>query len=614
MPPHIPTILAILIISVGAADALAGQAVSRDVDRPRMVPVAIRASASHGRIQGTVRDQAGKTVSDASVVAMGTTFASVRSDGTGRFVLALPPGEYVLRATRDGYVSTFREPVRVQSSVKLERNITLLREDTLEAIQAVGAAAATSETHAHSALAWRLRHLRRSVLRDMAPAAGVPAEEKSASTELKPRSMLDAYARAASAYFLQTDFSGQLNWLTTGSLDLSRTGPGASMSGSVAYLAVGAPVGVHGNWSVRGALTAGEPSSWVMLGQYAATRRHTHAFTVGVSYGALRPGGTDPSTLSVASREGRTAGSVYGRDRWRIRPGIEVDYGLRADVYDYLATSHLFSPSLGARVTVLDRTRLTVEGAQHMIAPGADEFLPPASDGLWMPPGRTFSALGRNAPMRAEQVRRVAVGVERDFGPDDTATTVKVLRFHEETRGQLITLFGLGNAGASHYFSSAAGDVHVDGWTLGVSGRLGPHVQGTVDYSLADAVWNRQAGVWRTRRIAPSAVRSGEERLHDLSALVSAEFSRTSTRVSLAYRFNSGYSPDPETRDASARSRFDVEVRQALPYQPIRGGRLEALVGFRNLFRDLHEPGSMFDELLTIAPPTRFVGGLQVRF
>jgi hypothetical protein len=223
------------------------------------------------RIQGIVRDQAGDVVSDASVVAMGTTFASVRSDGAGRFVLALPPGEYVLRATRDGYVSTFREPVRVHSSARLERNITLLREDTLEAMQAVGAAASTSETHAHSALAWRLRHLRRSVLRDMAPAAVVPSEEPSASAELQPRSLLDAYTRAAGAYFLQTDFSGQLNWLTTGSLDLSRTGSVASMSGSVANLAVGAPVGVHGDWSVRGALTAGEPSSWVMLGQYDAT-------------------------------------------------------------------------------------------------------------------------------------------------------------------------------------------------------------------------------------------------------------------------------------------------------------------------------------------------------
>jgi hypothetical protein len=231
-----------------------------------------------------------------------------------------------------------------------------------------------------------------------------------------------------------------------------------------------------------------------------------------------------------------------------------------------------------------------------------------------MPPGRTFSALGRNTPMRAEQVRRLAVGVERDLGPDETATTLKVVRFHEETRGQLITLFGLGNAEASHYFTSAAGDVLVDGWTLGMSGRLGPHVEGTIDYSLADAVWNRQAGVWRTRRIAPSAVRSGDERLHDLSALVTAEISRTSTRLSLAYRFSSAYSPDLDAREASARSRFDIEVRQALPYQPIRGGRLEALIGFRNVFRDLREPGSLFDELLTIAPPTRFVGGLQVRF
>jgi hypothetical protein len=32
------------------------------------------------------------------------------------------------------------------------------------------------------------------------------------------------------------------------------------------------------------------------------------------------------------------------------------------------------------------------------------------------------------------------------------------------------------------------------------------------------------------------------------------------------------------------------------------------------MFHDLREPGSMFDELLTVAPPLRVIGGLQIRF
>jgi hypothetical protein len=59
---------------------------------------------------------------------------------------------------------------------------------------------------------------------------------------------------------------------------------------------------------------------------------------------------------------------------------------------------------------------------------------------------------------------------------------------------------------------------------------------------------------------------------------------------------------------------FAVEVRQALPYQPLRDGRLDLVVGVRNLFRDLDAVTSVYDELLTVAPPLRFVGGFQVRF
>ena len=60
--------------------------------------------------------------------------------------------------------------------------------------------------------------------------------------------------------------------------------------------------------------------------------------------------------------------------------------------------------------------------------------------------------------------------------------------------------------------------------------------------------------------------------------------------------------------------RFDVEVHQALPYQPIRGGKLEVLFAVRNLFYDAHDTRSLYDELLTVKPPMRLVGGIQIRF
>jgi hypothetical protein len=44
------------------------------------------------------------------------------------------------------------------------------------------------------------------------------------------------------------------------------------------------------------------------------------------------------------------------------------------------------------------------------------------------------------------------------------------------------------------------------------------------------------------------------------------------------------------------------------------GSRLELLFAVRNLHRDPGSEGSMYDELLTTAPPLRLMGGVRVRF
>jgi hypothetical protein len=105
-----------------------------------------------------VRDAVGIALPDVSVLALGETIVSARSDPQGRFQLSLHPGDYILKATRTGYVSNYREPVKVQSTTLLERTITLTRQP--------GAPDPADEDHAHTDLAWALRHLTRSVLRD----------------------------------------------------------------------------------------------------------------------------------------------------------------------------------------------------------------------------------------------------------------------------------------------------------------------------------------------------------------------------------------------------------------------------------------------------------------
>jgi hypothetical protein len=57
-----------------------------------------------------------------------------------------------------------------------------------------------------------------------------------------------------------------------------------------------------------------------------------------------------------------------------------------------------------------------------------------------------------------------------------------------------------------------------------------------------------------------------------------------------------------------------VEVRQQLPYQPLRNGTLNLLFAVRTLLHDQGEYGSYYDELLTVKPPLRLTGGVQVQF
>jgi hypothetical protein len=118
----------------------------------------------------------------------------------------------------------------------------------------------------------------------------------------------------------------------------------------------------------------------------------------------------------------------------------------------------------------------------------------------------------------------------------------------------------------------------------------------------------------RCRRAAPAAVRSNVEHLHDLTSSVRAEIAETATRVFVLYKLNSGFVRSNNALDGPAvDGRFEVQVNQALPVT-FAGTKWEVLVGLRNLFRDSADPASVYDELLVVRPPKRFVGGVLVRF
>ncbi len=608
MPRHVPVSVALLSSLMIAASAVAQPAGGVPPVRAGD-PVSTQASAAGGRIRGIVRDDIGSAVGGVMVIAVGTTLAAAKSDLLGRYVLALPAGEYILRAARDGYVSTYREPVRMQTSVVLERNITLVRQGA-----ATSNAALVQPTkdpdHAHDEAAWRLRYLPRTALRDVgaADATGLEGGDRSPSWAAEGDE-----ADTLDALFSSAGINAQVNYLTTSLLPTASPGASAEWMHSVAFASVGASVGSVGDWTVRGAFNAGDVSAWVLHGEYKSRENQAHQLTLGASHSAqmfvVRPG-----TLA-ATDESRSVGDIYGYDRWRANGLLEVDYGMRVDRYDYVTAPALVSPRGGLRLELMPGTYAVASASYDRVAPGADEFLPPAATGPWLPPERTFSSLG-GAPLDIESVERFEIGFDQRFGSADRARMVSVRRFRQNVDDQAATLFGVDvNGDTSHYYVATPGDVRVDGWSVGVGGDLGARIRGQATYSLGQAAWSPASGGLALGRYAPSATRDGHESVHDLTTMLSTRVLATATELSFVYRMSSAFSQASSlNRGPQLDGRFDIEVRQALPYQPVRGGRLEVLFALRNLFYDAHDTRSLYDELLTVKPPLRLVGGIQIRF
>ncbi len=596
--------------------------------------VRIEASMKAGRVVGMVRDEAGAGVPGVAVTAIGTTQAQAKTDLTGYFQLALVPGDYILRASRDGYVSPYRESVRIRAASELERHITITRQKGLpdRTVLMAGMMPRVGDpedlpvtpvvrpTAPSSALqAWYLRHLPRTVLRDGAAAA--PTRTERADLRYVPAFLdraLAGSARAATSFFSETDFTGQFNMLTSSALG-PLSGWDTAMPRGIAYLSVGAAVGTHGDWRLRGAMSTAGLASWVALAEYEARDVQAHAFRVGMSYGAQRVADASKISVVAPAAAGRGVASVYGFDRWRVMPGLDVDYGLRVDRYDYVEGRHFVSPRLGMRLGVAPRTFVVASASSAVMAPGIDEFLPPPAAGPWLPPERTFAPLFADAAFVPERIQRVDVGLERTFGAIGRARSIGVRWFREDTRDQLATAFGSDTSrGLGHYYVATAGDVAIEGWALRASGWVTPYVRASVDYSLSRARWalGPQGDVLQV--LMPEPLRTDRRYLHDVTSTIDARIPDTDTNLLVAYRLNTAMTaPNTDALAHALAGRFDVQLRQALPFQPISGSRVEVLLAINNLFRDPASglaAGSYFDELLTIRTPRRVMGGVQVRF
>ncbi len=630
---HRVVVLTAGLLVFGAVPAsVAGQ-------RPHPASAGTVSPAAHrlGRIAGTVTDVHGHPLDGAMVSAFGPLGAElVVSDGDGRFVLpSLSPGRYLVQAHVAGFATSRREFVLVTAGRPVVHAIAMSQvpppsapllpamagfalsrpeaeEQASAADPEVPAARGAGPTHGHGEKAWRLRRARRSVLkqaeRAVEAASGAPPPEDGRLTALaRSAGTLPSFASGLGGLPL----SGEVNLLTRGTFESAGPLVGATRPGGVANLSVGAPAW-RGDWTVHGAMNTGDVSSWFASGAYLAEDGSPHTFGFEAAYGRQRYDGANPLALSFAP-ETRIAASVGAFDRWTVSPRVSLEYGGRYSRYDYI-DGGLFSPRAAVTVTAAPGLRFRIAGAQEMVAPGAETFLPSTGPGLWLPPERAFATVSRQGRLLSERTRHLDVGVERDLAG---GFVVEVRRFHQDVDNQMVTLFGAGGleaVPAGFYHVARAGSVASRGWIVSLRRELRSRVKGSVDISIVEAQWG-QADIGPVAAAeAPGVLRPAVEQFHDVSGTIETEIPESATRISFRCRVSGAFEGVDPANPGGLDARFDLLIHQALPFTPVGGSRWEALLAVRSLFFDPRETASLFSELLVIQPPRQVVGGVVVYF
>ena len=625
-------------LSLAAVLCVAAAAVPVSAQRRPQAETTVQVTAPpRAELRGTLQDDRGEPLVGAVVSALGSTPAFAVSDSEGRFALRdLSYGPYLVRAHLQGHLSGRAVLIQINRASDTMSTVTLTRRavrgqpaPVLAAgvspadVGAASEAEGGAEGHDHGEVAWRLRHLKHSVLKNVD--TGLIADAGADGSFLDDsfgslRRVVSAPARLAASLFADVPWTGEVDLLTSTSFDRPQDllSMQAWLPRGVAFLSLEAPTS-GGHWAMRGAVTQGDLSSWILAGSYSHRRAAAaHRYNAGLSYGMQRYLGGNADALAAVSEGGRNVGTIHAYDDWTISPRLTVSYGAKYARYDYLERPALLSPGASITVTPSENDSFKIRAAisRRTAAPGAAEFIPPSS-GPWLPPERTFSPLSPSRGFMTERVDHVEIAAEREW-VGQIVTGVRA--FRQTVDDQIVTLFGVvlpGRRAASlgHYFVASAGDVDATGWGVSVSRATSAGTRASINYTNVQSTWVRRSPDAEALALVASAALGGDdrERFHDLTASVESILPVTETRVFVIYKINSRFA-DQGAGTARTGTRFDLQLNQSLPFLNFSGARWEMLVAVRSLFSDEVLDASVYDELLVVRSPKRVVGGVTVRF
>ena len=239
--------------------------------------------------------------------------------------------EIQLQAARDEKAPVaFTDPLADASAVQVTQlagfGLTASQHETANASDSTAVQSPSQVTEDEATeqeeTAWRLRHLPRSILKDASTDAVWAASREDERWFSRPSSA----ALMPIAFFSELPLSGQLNLMTIESFD--RTEEIFSDHGprSVAFVSVNTQA-AGGAWSMQGAMTQGDVSSWIVAGSYKSIESTNHAYDVGMLYSTQRYDGGNAVAIGAIRDNARNVGSVYGYDEWTISPRLVLGYG-----------------------------------------------------------------------------------------------------------------------------------------------------------------------------------------------------------------------------------------------------------------------------------------------
>lgn len=508
------------------------------------LPCAPVEGAALGRLRGVVMDQTGAPLVGATVAifdvasAIDKPIRSARTDDKGRFVAAVAPGRYLLRALATGFSS-----VEARALVAADRE-TVIDSFALRRVNTLADRRRAENDSPYRNVARRARghvfHVDESDenTQDLADAQAM------ALTEERNRShgVVQSFAASGEFDYLGTNFALTRSIAKTDVTIVGQTGVGD-----------GAPQRLE-------------------IGAERDFGQHTLNATFGYGRAPVRRSGTDGDAVNALDQF-----TVQVEDRWQVSGPLVLVYGLNATKFSGQSEATSVLPRLGVEFSPTNRTQLFAGFTPGSTLDEIASFDLETGDVTFVAPQETATARGSQGAAIPDRSRRFQVGVGHLI---NERSNIEVMAFFDTVSGKGVGFLSVPADGADAEFSTGTLDGETNGMRVVYRCRLTKVLTGTAGYAFGTGMHLGDDPIANPA----SFYRSGTYQV--FAGQLQADFD-SGTRVTAVYRHSPRavvFAIDPFADRLAASSPTSLVVAQAFRMPWLIPGQWEAMLDIRNLF------------------------------